>query len=91
MFAIIGYGALSLIVLLLVLLCIPVFVQVTYREDLQLCVRFLGITVYRFPTAKPPRERKTKTEKSSALAGAAKRFRQDSVGKRCDFLNNWPI
>ncbi len=82
MLAIIGYSILCLIVLLLVVLSVPVFARVTYGEELRVCVRVLGISVFRFPSDKPPKPTAGKPEKQpAALTSFAERLKRDSVGE----------
>ncbi|MBQ9964717.1 MAG: hypothetical protein IJP14_06315 [Clostridia bacterium] len=80
--SIIGYGVLCLIALLLVILLIPVFVRVTYQEDLHVCVRFIGIAVYRYPSDKPSKAAKSESDKpNAALSDLSERLKRDSVGE----------
>ncbi len=82
MLSIIGYGVLCLMALLLVVLLVPVFVRLTYRDGLQICVRVFGVAVYRFPATEPTRPAKPeKTAKPSAVTEFSERLKRDSVGE----------
>lgn len=68
MWGIIGYSLLGLLGCLILLLILPVFVRIRYREELSVCVRVLGIPVYRYASAeekpdKPQKQKKKATDK----------------------------
>lgn len=53
MWAVVLYSLLGLFLLLLLVLLIPAFLQLDFSKELSLCVRFLGIPVFRFSSDKP--------------------------------------
>ena len=85
MWSVIGYSLLALLGLLVLLLLVPVFVRVQYREELTVCVRVWGIPVYRFPNAKPrpPQTDKPKTtarkQPNTMLTDLSQRLKTDGV------------
>lgn len=92
MWSVIGIILLSLLGLLGLVLVSPVVARIRYDEELTVCVRVLGIPVYRYSSAKPKREKPKKTdkpagskkqpkeEKPSFFADLAKRLKSDGVG-----------
>lgn len=67
MWGIIGYSLLGLLGLLILLLILPVFVRVRYQDELTVCVRVLGIPVYRYSSSeeKPDKPEKLKKKKKA--------------------------
>lgn len=63
MWSVIGYILLALLGLLLLILLMPLYVRLRYREELVVCVHVLGIPVYRYSSAKPPKQQEQKTDK----------------------------
>lgn len=92
MWSVIGIILLSLLGLLGLVLVSPVVARIRYDEELTVCVRVLGIPVYRYSSAKPKREKpkkadkpagskkQSKEEKPSFFADLAKRLKSDGVG-----------
>ena len=94
MWGIIGYSLLGLLGLLILLLLLPVFVRIRYYEEMTVCVRVLGIPVYRYSSLKekadkPPRRKKKKDkaekkhkkkqEKQGFFADLTKQFKTEGV------------
>ncbi len=89
MWSVIGYILLSLLCLLLLLLILPVYARVCYREELTVTVRVLGIPVYRYNSAKAPKEKpkkradkpagKPKKKKNTLLGDLSARLKDDGV------------
>ncbi len=78
MWEILGYSIAGLLGLLLILLLIPVSVGLTYGDELRVCVRVLGIPIFRFPTAPKPAKPSTASHEVSAFS---ERLKRDSVGE----------
>ncbi len=79
MWSIIGYSLLGLLGLLLLLLIAPVLVRVRYREELTVCVRVLGIPVYRYFSNEEPKQKKPKKRKDKP-AGKPKKKKEKKDG-----------
>lgn len=85
------YLFLGLLGLLLVLLIVPVYVNVTFHDELRFCVRVFGIPVFRYtaedtsPSKATPPVKKT-ADKPSRVEEAAKRLKADSVGAVLDLV-----
>lgn len=96
MWEIIGYVLLGLLAVVLLLLIAPIYARITFRGELQVCVRVLGIPVFRFrsdretppkPPAHKPKTKQVKTEeKPSLLQSFTARLKEDGIGATLAFL-----
>lgn len=89
MWSVIGYILLSLLCLLVLLLILPVYARVRYREELTVTVRVFGLPVYRYNSAKAPKEKpkkrvdkpgaKSEKKKNTLLGDLSTRLKSDGV------------
>ena len=96
MWSVIGYSLLSVLAVILLLLLLPVFVRMQYREELAVRVFVWGIPVYRYSSKKPKPKAKKKAdkpsktkEKSSFLEDLSKKLKTDGVGAVVSETKNW--
>lgn len=83
MWGIIGYGVLGILLILLAVLIVPVYARLTFRDELRLCVRVLGIPIFRYSSegeSKRPSPSTKQMPKSSPLQSIAERLKADGVG-----------
>ncbi len=87
MWSVIGYSLLSVLAVIVLLLVLPAFVRVQYREELAVRVFVFGVPVYRYsPQAKKPKAKKKtdkpskSKEKPSFFRDLSKKLKTDGVG-----------
>ncbi len=77
---IIGYCLLGLFGILLVVLLVPVYANVTFHEELRVTVYVLGIPIFRYPGADKAEKDSTETQtEPQGLSGLALRLKTDGV------------
>lgn len=89
------YGLLGLFLLLLIVLLIPAFLQLDFLDELSLCVRVLGIPVFRFSSDKPAGTDKKNTspktadnKEQSLLKMIAQTLKEDGVSSTVHYVQH---
>lgn len=85
MWEIIGYSVLGILLILFLLLLVPVCVRCVFNGEMRLCVRVLGIPVFRY-SSQDESEAPDVVEKPSRLRGVSDRLKQDGAGALLNYI-----
>ncbi|MBQ9861593.1 MAG: hypothetical protein IJO75_04970 [Clostridia bacterium] len=80
MWEIIGYCLFGILLLLLALLIVPLYVRLTFNDELRLCVRVWGIPIFRYSSEGEVPQSTDEKAKPSKLRSTAEQLKTDGVG-----------
>ncbi|MBQ9861798.1 MAG: DUF2953 domain-containing protein [Clostridia bacterium] len=80
MWEIIGYCLLGILLLLLALLIVPLYVRLTFNDELRLCVRVWGIPIFRYSSEGEVPQSTDEKAKPSKLRSTAEQLKTNGVG-----------
>ncbi|MBQ7038808.1 MAG: DUF2953 domain-containing protein [Clostridia bacterium] len=80
MWEIIGYCLLGILLLLLALLIVPLYVRLTFNDELRVCVRVWGIPIFRYSSEGEVPQSTDEKAKPSKLRSTAEQLKTDGVG-----------
>ncbi len=80
MWEIIGFCLLGILLLLVALLIVPLYVRLTFNDELRLCVRVWGIPIFRYSSDEEASQETDKDVKPSKIRLLTERLKTDGVG-----------
>lgn len=86
MWVAVGYIFLGLLSLLLITLVIPAYVQLRFKEELTICVRILGIPVFRFSSDDEKKTESSKQDEPSTGKAVAASLKSDGVNATVQYV-----
>ncbi len=87
MWEIIGYCLLGILLLLLALLIVPMYARLTFSDELRLCVRVLGIPIFRYSSEEEMPPSAGKEAKPSKFRTTAEQLKTDGIGATLHLVN----